>query len=387
MRVLFTCVVGHGHFNPMVPLARALRDVGHEVAFATDPGFVDHVRSAGFQAFASGLDMPEAIRRFTDRTPEFRQTPPSEQMRYVMPGVFGGVRVEPMLADLDRVFHEWRPDLLIHDSAEMTGGIAAERAGIAHAEHSIGLLRPRELRQLSTDALDPVCERLGVRNPGVGGINGELYLDFCPPGIQRAEIDDVERVQPLRPVGFDEWPGFSMPPWLDRLPDRPTVYVTFGTIFNDDAALFCAILDGIQGEDLNIIVTIGSRGDPTALGTRPDNVHIEPFIPQSRLLPSCSVFINHGGSGALIGAANAGVPVLAIPQGADQFLNAGVIEERGIGLRLMPDQFSPESVRDATRALLDDMAYRRTIQALRPGIDQMPTPNEIVPVLERLAAG
>jgi UDP:flavonoid glycosyltransferase YjiC (YdhE family) len=387
MRVLFTCVVGHGHFNPMVPVARALEDAGHDVAFATDPGFVDHVRSVGFQSFASGLDMPEAIRRFIERMPGFRQTPPWEQMRYLMPGLFGGVRVEPMLADLDHVFDEWRPDLLIHDSAEMAGGIAAERASIAHAEHSIGLLRPRELRQLSTDALDPICKRLGVRNPGVGGINGELYLDLCPPGIQRGEIDDVERAQLLRPVGFDESPGISMPPWLDRLPDRPTVYVTLGTVFNDDAALFHAILDGIQGEDLNIIVTIGPRGDPTVLGPRPDNVHIEPFIPQSRLLPYCSVFINHGGSGALIGAAKAGVPVLAIPQGADQFLNAEVIKERGVGLRLMPDKFSPESVRDATCALLDDTTYRANIQALRPGIDQMPTPDEIVPVLERLAVG
>ena len=387
MRVLFTCVVGHGHFNPMVPVARALADAGHDVAFATDPGFVDHVRSVGFQSFASGLDMPEAIRRFIERMPGFRQTPPWEQMRYLMPGLFGGVRVEPMLADLDHVFDEWRPDLLIHDSAEMAGGIAAERASIAHAEHSIGLLRPRELRQLSTDALDPICKRLGVRNPGVGGINRELYLDLCPPGIQRAEIEDVERAQLLRPVGFDESPGISMPSWLDRLPDRPTVYVTLGTVFNDIATLFHTILDGIQGEDLNIIVTIGPGGDPTVLGPRPDNIHIEPFIPQSRLLPYCSVFINHGGSGALIGAANAGVPVLAIPQGADQFLNAEVIKERGVGLRLMPDQFSPESVRDATRALLDDTTYRANIQALRPGIDQMPTPDEIVPVLERLAVG
>jgi UDP:flavonoid glycosyltransferase YjiC (YdhE family) len=384
MRVLFTCVVGHGHFNPMVPLARAFEAAGHQAAFATDPGFVEHVRGVGFEAFPSGLDMPEAIRRFVEQEPAFRQLPPWEQMRHIMPGLFGGVRVEPMLADLDRVIDDWRPDVLIHDSAEMAGGIAAERAGIAHAEHAIGLLRPLEFRQLATDVLEPICERLGVSNPGVGGINGELYLDICPPGIQRAEIAAVERVQPLRPVGLDEAPGSAMPPWLDRLPDVPTVYVTFGTVFNEDAALFDAILAGIEGEDLNIIVTVGPRGDPAVLGARPDNVHIEPFIPQSRLLPYCSVFINHGGSGALIGAANAGVPVLAIPQGADQFFNADVIQERGIGLRLLPDEVSPETVRDATRALVEDPAYGQTIRGLRAAIDRMPTPDDIVPLLERL---
>lgn len=384
MRVLFTCVVGHGHFNPMVPLARAFEAAGHRVAFATDPGFVDHVRGVGFQAFPSGLDMPEAIRRFGEQTPELQQLPPWEHMRHIMPGLFGGVRVEPMLADLDRVIDDWRPDVLIHDSAEMAGGIAAERAGIAHAEHAIGLLRPLEFRQLATDVLEPVSEKLGVSNPGVGGINGELYLDICPPGIQRAEIAAVERVQPLRPVGLAEAPGFAMPPWLGRLPDFPTVYVTFGTVFNEGAAPFDAVLAGIEGEDLNIIVTVGPRGDPGVLGARPDNVHIERFIPQSRLLPYCSLFINHGGSGALIGAADAGVPVLAIPQGADQFFNADVIQERGIGLRLMPDEVSPETVRDATRTLVEDPVYGQAIRGLRPAIDQMPTPDDIVPVLERL---
>jgi UDP:flavonoid glycosyltransferase YjiC (YdhE family) len=45
----------------------------------------------------------------------------------------------------------------------------------------------------------------------------------------------------------------------------------------------------------------------------------------------------------------------------------------------------PSSVRDAIRALLDDTIYRANMQALRSGIDQMPTPDEIVPVLERLS--
>ena len=37
MRVLFTTQPGAGHFHPLVPLAQALRDVGHDVAFAGAP--------------------------------------------------------------------------------------------------------------------------------------------------------------------------------------------------------------------------------------------------------------------------------------------------------------------------------------------------------------
>ncbi len=105
-----------------------------------------------------------------------------------------------MLEDLGRIIPDWRPDLLIHDSAELAGGIAAEVAGIAHVEHSFGVLRPLEIRRLAVDALAPVAERLGVPNPGVGGLGGELYLDICPPGIQRPEIADLPR-RPAAPAG------------------------------------------------------------------------------------------------------------------------------------------------------------------------------------------
>ena len=48
MRVLFSCVAAYGHFHPLVPLARAFVDDGHEVAFATSASFGEHVRATGF---------------------------------------------------------------------------------------------------------------------------------------------------------------------------------------------------------------------------------------------------------------------------------------------------------------------------------------------------
>jgi len=202
------------------------------VAIATDPGFAEHVRRVGFEAFAAGLDMPEARRRFIATIPNWDEIAPWDQLWYIHPGLFAGSRIEPMLEDLGRIIPDWRPDLLIHDSAEMAGALAAERAGIPHVEHSFGVLRPDELRRLATNTLALVAERLGVPNPGVGGINGELYLDVCPPGIQRPEIADLPRVQPLRPVGFDDAPDAVLPEWLTPLPARPLVYVTMGTEFN-----------------------------------------------------------------------------------------------------------------------------------------------------------
>ncbi|MEO8572101.1 MAG: nucleotide disphospho-sugar-binding domain-containing protein [Chloroflexota bacterium] len=57
-------------------------------------------------------------------------------------------------------------------------------------------------------------------------------------------------------------------------------------------------------------MTVGTKGDPALLGPQPDNVHVERYIPQSQLLPHCDLLVAHAGSGALLGALNAGVPIL-----------------------------------------------------------------------------
>ncbi len=380
MRVLFTCVVGVGHFNPTVALAKAFEAAGHTVAYATDPGFVGHVRGVGFEAFGAGLDMPEARRRFAERVPGFAEVSPPDRMSYLYPILFGEVRVEPMLEDLARIIPDWRPDLLIHDTAEMAGAVAAEVAGIPHVEHSFGLLRPAALRQRATDALAPIAERLGVANPGVGGINGESYLDICPPGFQQPEIVDVPRVQALRPVGFDDGPGADSPDWQVPLSSRRLVYVTLGTEFNKELRVFRAILDGLGGEPYDVVVTVGPRGDPEGLRPFADNIRVERFIPQSRLLPHVAAFVSHAGSGATLGALRAGVPMLAIPQDADQFFNAERIVETGIGLRLMPHHVTAEAIRDGVRTLLDDGRYRDAARFQQASIASMPAPEDVVPI-------
>jgi UDP:flavonoid glycosyltransferase YjiC (YdhE family) len=386
MRVLFTCVVGHGHFHPLVPLARAFEVAGHEVAFATDPWFCPFVRDVGFTAFPAGLDHKVAKSRFIAETPDWDELDPVDQWVRMYAGMFGRVRVPPMLVDLRRVFSEWRPDVVIHDTAEMAGAIAAEAAGLPHAEHSFGILRPAHLLAAANEALRPISAGLGIGDPGVSGTRGELYLDVCPPGIQQPGIAQIPNVQALRPIGFDAAPDTGLPAWFGALPPRPTVYVTMGTVFNQAAPIFRAILDGLAGSALNVVVTVGSDGDPGVLGPQPGNVHVERYIPQSELLPRCDLVISHGGSGTLLGALSAGVPIVAVPQGADQFLNAEAIQRTGIGLRILPEALSAETVRDRVGRVLGETSFALAARAISAEIARMPSPARVVPRLEAMVA-
>jgi UDP:flavonoid glycosyltransferase YjiC (YdhE family) len=384
VKVLFTCVVGHGHFNPMVPLAHALQVAGHRVAFATDPGFCAYVREAGFEAHPAGLDQPDALARFVASTPGWREMPLEDRQPIQYSGMFGRVRAPAMVRDLVPLIAALKPDLLVHDAGEMAGAIVAEAAGIGHVEHSFGILRPILARSLATEAVEPIATELGIRNPGVGGLGGELYLDICPPGIQDPGISDVPNVQRLRPPQLDGTTNAALLGWLADLPSRPTVYVTMGTVFNKADEVFRAVLDGLAEEAMNVIVTVGPSGDPAGLGPQPENVRVERYIPQAQVLPLCDLFVSHGGSGALLGALSAGIPMLAIPQGADQFMNADRVVEAGFGLRLKPSEFSSEAVRRSARQLIADGQFREVARTQQAAIAEMPDPSAVVPVLEAL---
>ncbi|HUH06867.1 MAG TPA: hypothetical protein VML96_03570 [Egibacteraceae bacterium] len=57
MRILFTFAGGFGHAAPLIPIARAVQDVGHEVAFTGRASLMPTLEAHGFATFApSGSD-------------------------------------------------------------------------------------------------------------------------------------------------------------------------------------------------------------------------------------------------------------------------------------------------------------------------------------------
>jgi MGT family glycosyltransferase len=214
-----------------------------------------------------------------------------------------------------------------------------------------------------------------------------LYLDICPPSFQATDIHEIPAARPLRPVPFDAPAGAALPPWVDDLRSLPTVYVTLGTIFNGAPGVFEALLEGLGSEPLNVVVTVGDDRDPAELGPQPDNVHVERYIPQSLLFPHCDAVVCHGGSGTTLAAFAHGLPVLVVPQGANQFWNADRCAEVGVGRRVLEGDLDPEVVRREVHALLERPGYRSKALQLKAEIDRMPSPEATVPLLESMAQG
>jgi UDP:flavonoid glycosyltransferase YjiC (YdhE family) len=109
-------------------------------------------------------------------------------------------------------------------------------------------------------------------------------------------------------------------------------------------------------------------------------------VPQDLLLPECTLAVIHGGAGSTMGALAFGLPLLLVPQGADQFFNTERVVAAGAGIGLLPGQFSADSVRQAVHALLDDEAYRNAAEGIAREIAAMPDAADTVVALEPLVA-
>ncbi len=208
---------------------------------------------------------------------------------------------------------------------------------------------------------------------------------MAPPSLQSPEIAKVAVAHPVGNAAVEAGvEGQALPAWVTEMTGAPLVYVSLGTVFNTKGrGVFQAVLDGLGDERVNVIVTVGHGNDPADFGPQPDHIRIERFIPQSLLLPFCDVVVNQGGT-AILPILAAGLPLLLLPQGANQFHNAAACTAAGVGRQLLPGEVTADAVRREVRALIDEPGLAERARQIQRELAAMPGPERGVELLERL---
>jgi len=385
VRIMFTSIGGHGHFRPMAPLAQALRDAHHDVVVATMESFRGTVEDLGLEILPVGIAYPEALRRLHAAHPDFRSLGPEEESRRIVTGLFVGIVTPSILEALPRLL-AWAPDVVVREEGEFAGPIVAAKAGVPWVDHGWGPMRPPEMVSAAAAALEPMWRAHGLEPDATGGAYRWLYLDPCPPSLQFPYAASVQVAHLVRPeIARSRQPASGLD-WIDSV-HRPIVYVTLGTAprFAGDLEFFQIVIAALAGE-VELVITVGPEGNADALGSLPNGVHVERFIPQAALLPHCALLISNGGSGSTLGALSHGVPILTVPSASgSQRRNADALAASGAGRRLERHELTVERMHADAVTMLADPSYRSVAQRIAHEIVGMPGVDQAALLVEQLA--
>ncbi|MER5261871.1 glycosyltransferase [Actinosynnema sp. NPDC002837] len=376
MRILFSSLGHYGHTYPLLPLAIAARELGHDVGYFTGAAFANTLTARGIEHIVGGIEVPEAFAIATSDARPRRPEDVTERVAYT----FASVMPRRFATELAPVIADRKPNLVVHEFGNPGAGLAADVAGVPALCHSFGRMwQEPDFAEAALAHLTDLGAELGVEIPRSDPlVLGHPYLDICPPSLQNPAFltSSVHRT-PLRPVPFTE-PG-ELPSWV--LEHRETlVYLTLGTAFGVVEVLRTAV-EGLAALDVKVLVATGPTVEPDALGELPDNVVVLPWVPQADLLPHVDLVVHHGGSGTTMGTLGAGVPQLVIPQAADQFNNADMVTEAGLGDRVLGADVTAEVFTAKAKRLLTDDAVLGATRAVAAEVATMPSPHDVARTL------
>ncbi|MGV4924081.1 glycosyltransferase [Streptomyces sp. BHT-5-2] len=420
MRVLFAVSAWPGHYDPMVPLGRALERSGHCVRVLCDASQAAALARAGLRAVPvlSSMDMlvkarlgnllsayegawPYASPPLHPDTGE----PLADPERFDFPQWWGAT--EPALTELHRAstdatadfVRDWVPDVVVHDLLSAEGPFAARLTGVPAVMHLWGPVGPadrwgpigcapeRRSRDFLPRDLSGAFARHGLH--GTGGAVGDsarraVVIDPCPEPLAQAAVPGVLRL----PARYAPYNGPGDVNDLPARSARPRICVVWGRsvyrAFGPDSLRVPAVLQAADELGVEVLLLIG-RQELAHCGELPPSVIPLVGAPLHRVLDGCAAVVHYSGGGSAMTAVAAGVPQLCLPCGFDQPLIAERLVAAGIAVAVENHAATVDSVRAALETLLSQASYRAAALRLRQRNDALPPPESLVAQLAGLA--
>lgn len=393
MKILITCPPAHDHLLGLLPIAEAAKREGHDVAIAILKNFAEVVTSAGLKHFDAGEDwIPQAI---DDRADDVDPETMEQFMLEFMAQMLCGPSAVSMAKDVKAIIDSWKPDIVMRDSGDLGGLLAADMADLPHI--SIGVLdfNGMFLGDSIVAALNERRKELGLSDDPKGsrlyayGHINMMCPTFAPEELELPNTFSV-RVDGVRT-------GDALPDWIANItdPEKPLIYASFGTAAATIPGFGPAlrnVVDGLGLIDANAIVSVGKslnwNGEQVIDEQDiPKNVHVVDWAPQPLLMRNIDLLITHGGPSTTRQGIVCGVPIVAVPLLFDAFEIANRLCEKGMAVQLDWTKLSSSDVADAVKEVLENPKYRRQARKLqRQALAVPPIDNDVVRFIENVEA-
>ncbi|MFI9363176.1 macrolide family glycosyltransferase [Kitasatospora sp. NPDC053057] len=346
-------IPAHGHVNPSLEVIRELVARGHRVSYVNDPSFAEQIEATGA-----------------------RFVPHDTGLTVLKGAVTPGINVHSMIFDeaqamlplMREAFEDDRPDLVLYDFMAYAGRVLADGWGVPSM-----LISPSRVASADPEAepfrtvlkaleAEGVPERFAQWLVDNGVPPRDMFTYMLRPDRGVALIPQAlqSRIDEVDPEVF----SFAGPclgnrerqgSWTRPQDAQKVLLVSLGSAFTHQPAFYRACLEAFGDlSGWHVVLQVGKSTDPAELGPIPANVEVHQWVPQFAVLQQADAFITHAGMGGCSEGLYCGLPMVAVPQAADQFENADRLVELGVARRLDTDQATAAALRSAVLELTDD---------------------------------
>jgi MGT family glycosyltransferase len=355
------------HVLPGLEIIRELVARGHRVTYANDKAVADLIAPTGAELVTYVSGLPVADNDWPDD--------PIAAMDVFLDDA---IRVLPQLrAAYDRD----RPDLYLYDIGAYAARALAEAQGRPAVQLSPTYVAWKGYEEEAGAQIkglagaDVYFAKFAAWLAGCGAITTDVdtfsgrpsrALALIPKAMQpHAEQVDTDVVTFVGPCFGErtEQGGWTRPADAGRV-----LLISLGSAYTRRPEFYRECLAAFG--DLpgwHVVLQIGKYTDPRDLGDIPANVEVHSWVPQLTILEQADAFVTHAGMGGSGEGLFTGVPMIAVPQAADQFANADRLVELGVARRVDTADATATVLRAALTELTTDTEIARRSALLRAG--------------------
>ncbi|MFI2763901.1 macrolide-inactivating glycosyltransferase [Streptomyces echinatus] len=369
-------IAAHGHVNPSLEVIRELVARGHRVTYAVPPVFADKVAATGARPvpYTSVLPGPDADPEAWGNT----------LLDNVEPFLEDAIQALPQLI---AAYADDTPDLVLHDIASYPARVLAHRWGVPAVSLSPNLVAWEGYEEEVAEPMwrEPKRTERGrayyarfaawlaengiTQHPDPFAGRPERSLVLIPKALQPNADRVDERVHTF--VGACQGDRADQGDWQRPAGAEKVVLVSLGSAFTKQPAFYRACVRAFG--DLpgwHTVLQVGQHVTRADLGEVPDDVEVRNWVPQLAILRQADLFVTHAGAGGSQEGLATATPMIAVPQAADQFGNADVLQALGVARHLPTEEATEGRLREAALALVDDPEVARRLKEIQTGMAQ-----------------
>jgi len=358
-KIVFFSIPAHGHTNPTLPVVKELVDRGNQVWYYSFNEFKNKIQSTGAKYISCDGFLPPLY--------------PKDEKKIGKDFSFLIEMVVDTTINLDEKvcneLKEFQPDCIVSDSVCFWGKLFAKKLNIpfvcstttlAFNKYTAKLIK-KDFKEVFSMIIGMPKINNKIQELKLHGYDVDNFISILQNDNNTNTIVYTSKeFQPMVETFSDKYAfigtSINEPNEHIKKGDKKIVYISLGTVLNDNKDFYKNCILALKDTDCNIIMSVGEKIDISSLGEIPSNFDIKPRVNQLAVLEIADVFITHCGMNSTNESLYFGVPMIVFPQHSEETAVANRVIALEAGISLKNDK--PNNIKKSVLKVLDNTSYK-----------------------------